>query len=80
MSSEREAAGAESVDDSELRCDRCGDPIRENRVIHLSSDPCPALAGRYVAVTETYCPDCVAGIGMLAFVAETRARSSPKPE
>ncbi|WP_165875340.1 hypothetical protein [Natrarchaeobius chitinivorans] len=54
-------------------CDRCGKPIPSERVIHLSSEPCRELAGRYAAVTRTYCPNCIAGIGMLEFTREARA-------
>ncbi|MEY7851838.1 hypothetical protein AB7C87_21850 [Natrarchaeobius sp. A-rgal3] len=54
-------------------CDRCDDPIREDRVIHISSEPCAELADRYRPTTETYCPDCVAAIGMLAFVVDTNS-------
>ncbi|RQG90668.1 hypothetical protein [Natrarchaeobius chitinivorans] len=73
MSSRSDAADAASSDGPPGPvCDRCGDPIREDRVFRLSSEPCPALAGRYEAVTKTYCPDCVAGIGMLALSAGPR--------
>ncbi|RQH01771.1 hypothetical protein [Natrarchaeobius oligotrophus] len=70
MSSSTDAAG--SADDlADSVCDRCGDPVSRDRVIRLSSEPCPALEGRYVAVTKPYCPDCVAAVGMLEL--ETRS-------
>ncbi|RQG92396.1 hypothetical protein [Natrarchaeobius chitinivorans] len=73
MSSRREAADATRTDDpSESVCDRCGDPVPEDRILRLSVEPCPELAGRYEAVTATYCPDCVAGIGHLSFAARPR--------
>ncbi|RQG99997.1 hypothetical protein [Natrarchaeobius oligotrophus] len=74
MSSGREVADPKSADGLESVCDRCGDPVPSERMIRLSSEPCPELEGRYAAVTKSYCPDCVAGIGMLAFVTEARAR------
>ncbi|RQG97705.1 hypothetical protein [Natrarchaeobius chitinivorans] len=67
MSSGREAADAGSTDRLECVCDRCGDPVRADRVIRISSEPCPELDGRYAAVTKPFCPDCVAGIGLLEF-------------
>ncbi|MEY7849086.1 hypothetical protein AB7C87_07780 [Natrarchaeobius sp. A-rgal3] len=53
-------------------CDRCSEPIPAERVISLSSEPCHELADRYAAVTRTYCPDCIAAIGMLEFTPEAR--------
>ncbi|RQH01913.1 hypothetical protein [Natrarchaeobius oligotrophus] len=73
MSSANDAADTAGVDRPATVCDRCGDRLPEDRVIRLSSDPCPALADRYEGVAETCCPDCIAGIGMLAFTAEARA-------
>ncbi|RQG96771.1 hypothetical protein [Natrarchaeobius oligotrophus] len=73
VSDSRKIPDGATVDDA--ACDRCGDPISERRVISLSSQPCPALADSYAAVTKAYCPDCVAGIGMLALVDEPRART-----
>ncbi|RQH03433.1 hypothetical protein [Natrarchaeobius oligotrophus] len=70
MSSRTDAAG--SADDlADPVCDRCGEPIPNDRVIRLSSEPCPALERRYVAVTKPYCPDCVAAVGMLALEGES---------
>ncbi|RQG93813.1 hypothetical protein [Natrarchaeobius chitinivorans] len=81
MSSGREAADAGRVEaPPDPVCDRCGDPIPAERVIFLSSEPCAALADRYDPVTATYCPDCIAGIGMLALGAETRAPASMEAE
>ncbi|WP_124191214.1 hypothetical protein [Natrarchaeobius oligotrophus] len=80
MSSGRETAGATGPDAAELVCDRCGDPVPPERVIRLSSEPCSELANRYAAVSRAYCPDCVAGIGMLGFAVETRARSSARSD
>ncbi|RQG92364.1 hypothetical protein [Natrarchaeobius chitinivorans] len=76
MSHGRDVADGTGVDgSSETDCDRCGKRVRDDRVIRLSSDPCFELSGRYEAVTETCCSDCIAGIGLLAFTAEARAYS-----
>ncbi|RQG92400.1 hypothetical protein [Natrarchaeobius chitinivorans] len=64
-----------SVDDADFVCARCDDPLCEERMVYLSSRPCPELADSYAAVTKAYCPDCIAGIGMLAFTAEARAHA-----
>ncbi|WP_124190697.1 hypothetical protein [Natrarchaeobius oligotrophus] len=80
MSSGRESADAASDGAPEFVCDRCGDVRPADRVIRLSSEPCPALADRYDPVVRTWCADCVAGIGLLAFSVETRARPPVEPE
>ncbi|WP_124177151.1 hypothetical protein [Natrarchaeobius halalkaliphilus] len=75
MSSERETADASSDDTaSGLVCGRCDDPIRRDRVIRLSTEPCPELAERYEPVAKPYCSDCIAAIGMLAFATHPRSR------
>ncbi|MWV41413.1 hypothetical protein [Natrialba sp. INN-245] len=77
MSSKRDAA---RVDHSGASvCDRCDEPVRDDRVIRLSAKPCPELADRYESVRQVYCPDCVAAVGMLEFAAGARAVSSTKP-
>ncbi|MEY7850466.1 hypothetical protein AB7C87_14860 [Natrarchaeobius sp. A-rgal3] len=77
MSSKRDAADADRVDRSdESVCDRCDEPVRDDRVIRLSADPCPELADRYESVRRVYCPDCVAAIGMLEFAANARTAST----
>ncbi|QLG49881.1 hypothetical protein [Natrinema halophilum] len=62
------------------RCDRPGEAVRGDRVIRVSSEPCPDLADRYRAVSRSYCPDCVAGIGLLAVSTDTMARLPTKTE
>ncbi len=52
-------------------CDRCGEPVRDDRVIRISSEPCPELADRYRSTSRAYCPDCVASIGLLALATES---------
>ncbi|TYT63234.1 hypothetical protein [Natrialba swarupiae] len=80
MSSKRDAADADRVDRSdESVCDRCDEPVRDDRVSRLSADPCPELTDRYESVRRVYCPDCVAAVGMLEFAAGARAVSSTKP-
>ncbi|WP_124191619.1 hypothetical protein [Natrarchaeobius oligotrophus] len=80
MSSERGALEPASAADSGPACDRCGDPIRGERAFRLSSEPSPALADRYEPVSRSYCPDCVAAVGMLAFAPAARARSPTRSE
>lgn len=74
-------ADATSVDDPLAdACHRCGESIYDDRMIRLSSEPCPALDDRYEAVTRSYCPDCVAGIGMLAVATDPGTRSPTEAE
>ncbi|RQG95967.1 hypothetical protein [Natrarchaeobius chitinivorans] len=61
-------------------CARCGDPIGDGRLFILSAVPCVELADRYGSVTEPYCPDCVAGIGMLSFSVGTRGHTSTRTD
>lgn len=46
-------------------CDRCDRDIEVDRWIRLSTQPGPGLAGHYVAVSRSWCPDCVAAVGLL---------------
>ncbi|MEY7848132.1 hypothetical protein AB7C87_02890 [Natrarchaeobius sp. A-rgal3] len=68
MTASRVPADAAGSDDRpECVCDRCGDPVGDDRVIYLQAVPCVELTERYASVTEPYCPDCIAAIGMLSF-------------
>lgn len=77
-SSNDDSGGHSSADRSPPNdCYRCGDSIPADRVLRVSTRPCPELEGRYAAVARACCPDCAAGIGLLALTGEAaRAGSS----
>ncbi|RQG97925.1 hypothetical protein [Natrarchaeobius chitinivorans] len=80
MSSSDDHAIGSADDLADPVCDRCDDRIPEERVLYLSSQPCPELEEQDAAVTRTYCPDCIAGIGLLEFAREDRTCSSTKSD
>ncbi|MWV40213.1 hypothetical protein [Natrialba sp. INN-245] len=69
------AVAAGSDDRSDRVCARCSDPIADGQVIYLQAVPCVELTERYGSVTEPYCPDCIAAIGMLSFSTATRGHA-----
>lgn len=70
MSPEYDAADARRGEDVGEPCYRCDDRVPADRVIHVATDPCPELAGRYEPVSRPCCPDCVAGLGLLTLVTD----------
>ncbi|WP_139231114.1 hypothetical protein [Halostagnicola kamekurae] len=79
MTSSTDDSGGHSSADrsSSTVCYRCDESIPADRVLRVSTRPCPALESRYAAVARACCPDCAAGIGLLALTGEVaRAGSS----